>query len=346
MPRMDLNSYEKSQETHQSIVLEPEKYVIQIPSLNFDFGGPPILRNLQLNVPKGACCLLVGANGAGKSTLLRILAGKRMIKEEAYILGKRAFVDRPGGVTYLGIEWANNPATKLDIEVGYLIKTCGGELYPQRRDELIRLLDVDPNWHMHQVSDGERRRVQLVIGLLQPWEVLLLDEVTVDLDVMVRSNLFQFLKKETLERKVSILYATHIFDGLGFWPTHVAHIHRGEILSLNPILDIKDKKEDKKKEENAQLRHPHLNLRLSEFPELLDAVAHTQHQLDNGEIADSPLLKIVEKWLRLDFIDRLQKGDIRAHGSGEGATTQHSIWDELSEDVDKYGDKYYNYWKR
>ena len=56
-------------------------------------------------------------------------------------------------------------------------------------------MDVDINWHMHQVSDGQRRRVQIVLGLLQPWDVLLLDEVTVDLDVVVRANLLNFLIK-------------------------------------------------------------------------------------------------------------------------------------------------------
>lgn len=37
--------------------------------------------------------------------------------------------------------------------------------------------DVDLEWHMHEVSDGERRRVQIVSGLMAPWDVLLLDEV-------------------------------------------------------------------------------------------------------------------------------------------------------------------------
>jgi CCR4-NOT complex subunit CAF16 len=61
-------------------------------------------------------------------------------------------------------------------------------------------MDVDINWRMHQVSDGQRRRVQIVLGLLMPWDVLLLDEVTVDLDVVVRSNLLNFLKRETETR--------------------------------------------------------------------------------------------------------------------------------------------------
>lgn len=38
-------------------------------------------------------------------------------------------------------------------------------------------MDVDITWHMHEVSDGERRRVQIVSGLMAPWDILLLDEV-------------------------------------------------------------------------------------------------------------------------------------------------------------------------
>ena len=47
---------------------------------------------------------------------------------------------------------------------------------------MLDILDVDVDWKMHQISDGERRRVQLTMGLMEPWEVLLLDEVTVDLE--------------------------------------------------------------------------------------------------------------------------------------------------------------------
>lgn len=43
----------------------------------------------------------------------------------------------------------------------------------------MEVLDIDETWRMHQVSDGQRRRVQIACGLLRPAEVLLLDEVTV-----------------------------------------------------------------------------------------------------------------------------------------------------------------------
>ncbi|CAI5528046.1 unnamed protein product [Closterium sp. Naga37s-1] len=68
-----------------------------------------------------------------------------------------------------------------------------------RRDHLVELLDIDLTWRMHRVSDGQRRRVQICMGLLRPFQVLLLDEVTVDLDVVARMDLLSFFQQECEE---------------------------------------------------------------------------------------------------------------------------------------------------
>lgn len=104
---------------------------------------------------------------------------------------------------------------------------------------------------MHQISDGERRRVQLCMGLMGNWDVLLLDEVTVDLDVLVRSELLAFLVKESETRGATIVYATHIFDGLQAFPTHLCHLQLGKTpepilpwplpMDMSPV-DLKDHK--------------------------------------------------------------------------------------------------------
>lgn len=60
-------------------------------------------------------------------------------------------------------------------------------------------------------------------------QVLLLDEITVDLDVLGRADLMRFLVQECEQRGATIVYATHIFDGLEFWPTHVAYVARGKL---------------------------------------------------------------------------------------------------------------------
>ena len=57
--------------------------------------------------------------------------------------------------------------------------------------------------------------------------MLLLDEITVDLDVLGRADLMRFLKDECATRGATIIYATHIFDGLEFWPSHLAYLAQG-----------------------------------------------------------------------------------------------------------------------
>lgn len=212
------------------------------------------LENINLKIAWGTTNLLVGPNGAGKSTLLKILAGKTLIKQGTLKLGgfdpfefsinrnEQHNSDINNFITYLGTEWASNPVVKRDIPVKLLISSIGGEIYAERRDKLIDILDLDPDWLMSAVSDGERRRVQLAMGLLKPWKLLLLDEVTVDLDVVVRQKLLNFLREETRTRAATVVYATHIFDGLGSsWWDHLIHLRGGMVVDevLSNQLEFK-----------------------------------------------------------------------------------------------------------
>lgn len=69
-------------------------------------------------------------------------------------------------------------------------------------------------------------------------KVLLLDEITVDMDVVGRLDLLKFFVEECETRGATIIYATHIFDGLEKWITHIAylmdgHLRIGELLSID-----------------------------------------------------------------------------------------------------------------
>ena len=61
-------------------------------------------------------------------------------------------------------------------------------------------------------------------------QVLLLDEVTVDMDVVGRLDLLAFFEEECAARGATILYATHIFDGLARWATHLALVEDGRLV--------------------------------------------------------------------------------------------------------------------
>lgn len=204
---------------------------IAVTSLSYTFPNAlPGLHSISLSLPPASRTLLIGANGAGKTTLLRLLAGKRLAPSNTISVGGLdPFKDGLEGVTYLGLEWVLNPIVRTDIGVRELLSSVGGDHYVERKDELVEVLDIDLDWRMHAVSDGERRRVQLAMGLIRPWRILLLDEITVDLDLLSRSNFLAFLKKETETRACTIVYATHILDNLAEWPTHLVHMSMGKV---------------------------------------------------------------------------------------------------------------------
>ncbi|KAL7008790.1 CCR4-NOT regulatory complex component [Cystobasidiomycetes sp. EMM_F5] len=290
---------------------------IDVRDLHFTFPSSvsklPALRGVDLVLPRGSLAILIGSNGAGKSTLLQILAGKRMTRSGAKVLGQDVFFKTPPGVTYLGTEFVNNPVVRSDLLVSHFLDSVGGYRHKARRDRLLDLLDVDLDWRMHEVSDGERRRVQIVQGLMAPWEVLLLDEVTVDLDVLVRSNLLSFLKEECQTRGATVLYATHIFDGLDNIPSHVAHIQLGQTTQPDPIP---------------------WPITSEDVPGVPQGVLV---EMDRQDRAGSRMLALALRWLQEDKQVRLgleKQGILRARGG------KKAVKDETPSDSESFFRKY------
>jgi CCR4-NOT complex subunit CAF16 len=72
-------------------------------------------------------------------------------------------------------------------------------------------------------------------------QVLLLDEITVDMDVVGRLSLLRFFVEECESRGATIIYATHIFDGLEKWVTHMAFVSEGVLkLGAQQLLHLQD----------------------------------------------------------------------------------------------------------
>ncbi|KAM4108125.1 hypothetical protein ACB094_03G022000 [Castanea mollissima] len=239
---------------------EKSEPMIEINGLKFTYpgidghpppGSTPLIEDFSLSLHSGDRCLLVGSNGAGKTTILKILGGKHMVEPHMVrILGRSAFHDTAltssGDLSYLGGEWKREVAfagfevaIQMDVSAEKMIYGVAG-IDPQRRDELIKVLDINLSWRMHKVSDGQRRRVQICMGLLKPFKVLLLDEITVDLDVLARADLLKFLRKECEERGATIIYATHIFDGLENWPSHIVYVAHGKLQLAMPMDKVKE----------------------------------------------------------------------------------------------------------
>ncbi|KAK2648784.1 hypothetical protein Ddye_016273 [Dipteronia dyeriana] len=227
---------------------------IKVSGMQFAYEAQaPLFYDFNLDISPGSRCLLVGANGSGKTTLLKILAGKHMVggRDVVQVLSGSAFHDTQlvccGDLAYLGGSWSKTVGSageiplQGDFSAEHMIFGVEG-IDPVRREKLIELLDIDLQWRMHKVSDGQRRRVQICLGLLHPFQVLLLDEVTVDLDVVARVDLLDFFKEECDQRGATIVYATHIFDGLETWATHLAYIQDGELKRAKKLTEVDELK--------------------------------------------------------------------------------------------------------
>lgn len=234
----------------------PPAVVVSHLTWSYKAGGATVLPDLSFTIPRGCRCLLTGANGAGKTTLLRLLGGKHMIPDGMVtVLGRPVFRDLALNtlVAILSGDWTRSVACvgngvpfQADFSLGEMTERYREALVKDGMDEglllprlarLKQLLDIDMEWRLNRVSDGQRRRCQLLLKLLRPSELLLMDEVTTDLDLIARQALLVFLREESEVRGVTVIYSTHIFDGVDDWPTHMLHLKKGGVHFNGPIAD-------------------------------------------------------------------------------------------------------------
>jgi CCR4-NOT complex subunit CAF16 len=211
---------------------------VDVRGLCFCYPGAvaPVLRDLSFALPAGARCLLLGANGVGKSTLLRLIAGRHMIAPDVVrVLGRAAFHDTSlaGEVGFLGGDFPFHQ----DITVAEILAHRPGVDHARRR-RALEILDIDPAWRMHQVSDGQRRRVQIQLEIERDLSLLLLDEVTADLDVLARADLLRHLCEDAETRGMTVIYASHVLDGLGAFATHLLFLSPGRVRCFGRCQDI------------------------------------------------------------------------------------------------------------
>lgn len=243
-------------ETNQTVLVEKDALRLKEAKLTYPGEKDCSLHVKDVRLPEGSRCLLLGANGAGKSSLLRLASGMIMQPLGSVTIHDRdAFRDveltSSGKLVYLGEGWSRGiDSCHGDVRAGDMIDSIlasmGTDVVQERMDALVKMLQVDLDWKMSRCSDGQRRRVQICLALLRPYQVLLMDEITVDLDVIARKDLLAYFRKECTERGTTMIYATHIFDGLESWPTHIAHCAHGEIRRFEEIDRFPELKQGRK----------------------------------------------------------------------------------------------------
>merc|ERR1719443_695610 len=214
------------------------KAVVETRGLEYRYGGGPTihtrefsdlkLADVNLSIEKGSRVLIAGANGAGKSTFMSILGGQKMVPQDSCsMFGKPVFHDTTLAFQrmYCGDWWRTNFFHNLSAA-----EVIGeARLNTPRVQKLIDILQLNVSWRVNSISDGQRRRVQLLDALAEEKEVYVLDEITTDLDLYAREELLNFLRQESDERGATVLYATHIFDQLSSWATHFLFFSHGKV---------------------------------------------------------------------------------------------------------------------
>merc|ERR1719174_3528375 len=199
--------------------------------------GKAQLKDVVCQFDRGSRVLVGGANGAGKSTLLSIMGGKKMVpRGKCKLLGRDAFHDSSLNTVrmYCGDWWRTS--FFFNITVAELI----GEKYlsSPRVQELIDIMQINLSWRINAISDGQRRRCQLLECLAEEKEVYVLDEITTDLDLYAREGLLAFLRRETETKGATIFYATHIFDSLADWGTHLVFFSKARVAKSCKMEDL------------------------------------------------------------------------------------------------------------
>merc|ERR1719243_270393 len=117
----------------------------------------------------------------------------------------------------------------------------GDELVKTSRcQHLADVLQVDMSWKINDISDGQRRRCQLLEILATPRPVYLMDEITSDLDIFAREGILSFLKAECELRGATVFYCTHIFDHLEGWASHLLHLSKGRVVTSVEMSQVED----------------------------------------------------------------------------------------------------------
>jgi ABC-2 type transport system ATP-binding protein len=186
---------------------------IEIHDLHVRRGGKPILPGVALHVPRGRVTGLLGPSGSGKTTLMRAIVGVQLVER-----GQVSVLGQPAGTPALRRRVAyvtQAPSVYVDLTVEenlrYFARILGAP--HQRIEEVIRIVGLREQTKQvtRTLSGGELSRASLAVALLGEPELLVLDEPTVDVDPILRRELWQTFYA-LADRGATLLVSSHVMD--------------------------------------------------------------------------------------------------------------------------------------
>ena len=210
-----------------------------------DEGVVPAVRGASFSVAEGEILGLVGPSGSGKSTA--VLGMLRMLPPPGVVTGGEVWLD---GVELLGLDdealrrvwWRQvslvpqaalaslNPVLRIEDQLRDTLEAHGERLDPARGRELLALVELEPEHlrrYPHQLSGGQRQRVGIALALALRPRLVVLDEPTTALDVLVERAILVRLLALQRELGFAMVFVTHDLELLEAIADRVARMDEG-----------------------------------------------------------------------------------------------------------------------
>ena len=222
-----------------------ENITLDIKSLSKSYGLIKALNDVSFSLAEGEYASLLGPNGAGKTTLFQILTGL-FVSEKGNVL-INDFDMRSNAINALAHIGVVFQQITLDMDLTVMenlkfhsnLHGINDKEFKKR--VIIELEQVNLsdriNDKVRSLSGGQKRRVELARSLLHKPKLLLLDEPTVGLDPQSRRDLLDYVIKLKKERKMAVLWATHLVDEAEKSDT-VIILHKGKIIKKDTPQNI------------------------------------------------------------------------------------------------------------
>lgn len=202
---------------------------------------------LDLVVEQGELFSLLGVNGAGKTTTIKMLScltkptsGDAFLSGNS-ILSNTADVKKLIGVSPQETAVAPNLSVKENLELMCGIHGFSKEKQKQKVEELSEQFDLTSilSKKAGKLSGGWQRRLSIAMALISEPQILFLDEPTLGLDVLARSDLWDTIR--LLKGRITIILTTHYMEEAEALSDRIAIMKAGKLLALGTAEELKAK---------------------------------------------------------------------------------------------------------
>lgn len=202
---------------------------------------------VDLDVDEGEIVGFLGPNGAGKTTTLRMLttllrptAGEATVAGFDVVHQSREVRKNIGYVSQVGATGSAVRAGEEVVDHGMLYGGSQKEV-TARAKELFEQLDLDGMWERKpsKMSGGQRRRLDIAMGLVHRPRLVFLDEPTTGLDPQARANLWDHIRALRDEHGATVVLTTHYLDEADALSDRLVVIDHGKIVAADTQRNLK-----------------------------------------------------------------------------------------------------------